>query len=107
MKVETKEETMNRRSDMEREAHGEAGRLACLFASEVMTEMERQKLSRLDLAKMMGVSKQVIYSHLDGEKPITMLTMGKFAAALGIYFELRIKKGVKRDGASRRSRRPG
>lgn len=94
----------NRRNH-EREAHSEAGRLATLFCSEVIAEMERQKISRLDLAKRMGVSKQVVYSHLDDEKPITMLTMGKFAAALGIYFDLKIKKGVTRDGAARRPRR--
>ena len=80
------------RSEFKRESHGEAGRLSCLFASAVMDEMDRQKISHKELAKRMGLSRQVIYSHLDGEKPTTMLTVGKFAAALGIYFHLGILK---------------
>lgn len=96
---------MNKR-DFWRESTGEAGRLSVLFASAVMNEMDKQKVSRKELAKRMGVSRQVVYSHLDGEKPITMLTMGKFAAGLGIYFELKIMKGVKRYGPSSRSRPP-
>jgi len=80
------------RSEFKRESHGEAGRLSCLFASAVMDEMDRQKVDHRELAKRMGLSRQVIYSHLDGEKPITMLTMGKFAAALRVYFYIGILK---------------
>ena len=94
-----------RSRDYERESRAEAGRLSTLFSAAVIEEMDRQGITRKDLAKRMGMSKQNIYSHLDGEKPITMLTMGKFAAGLGIYFNISVMRVPTRSGASSPARR--
>ena len=55
-------------------------------AEAICAEMERQKLSRSELAKRMGVRRQYITQFLNTPTNTTLLTIARFAKALAVDF---------------------
>jgi hypothetical protein len=57
--------------------------LKAKFAEDILTQMEKNKMSYVDMGKAMGKSRQHVYKILGDNKGINLRTMVEFANAVG------------------------
>lgn len=63
---------------------------ATYVATQILDEMKRSEITQISLADRLHVSKQYISKVLKGEENLTLDTIGRFEAALGIKIKLDI-----------------
>lgn len=70
------------------EIEHKAQMLSYHFLSEVEKECDRRKISRAELAEMVGTSRSYITQLFRGTKMVNMDILAKFEYALGITFQI-------------------
>ena len=65
----------------------------------IYNEMDRQKVSRQELARRLGVSERYLQDLLDGEIGITVLQMVRLARAMNFQWRIRPWSAGKKGGA--------
>jgi len=73
----------------EEELEHKAQMISYRFLSEVEKECDKRKISRAELAEMVGTSRSYITQLFRGSKRVNMDVLAKFEDVLGITFQIR------------------
>ena len=79
-------------TDKNEEVEHEAAMIMFQFLSEITKVMEDKKISKKDLAKIIGTSPSYITQLFRGDKLINFKTLAKIQRGLDTKFEVKIKK---------------
>ena len=79
-------------TDKNEEVEHEAAMIMFQFLSEITKVMEDKKISKKDLAKIIGTSPSYITQLFRGDKLINFKTLAKIQKGLDTKFEVKIKK---------------
>jgi len=72
-------------------AEEELSRLITQLTNEIDWHMREQKLTRVDLANLMGVSPGRVSQILSGGENLTLRTLASVATALDVHFDVELK----------------
>lgn len=75
----------------EEELEHKAQMISYRFLSEVENECDKRKISRAELAEMVGTSRSYITQLFRGSKRVNMDVLAKFEDVLGITFQIKGK----------------
>lgn len=76
--------------DWEKDPHVQASRARSLFVYHVLCSMEKLGISRVELAKDLGVNPSYITKALNEQENFTISTMARFASVLGLKLDINL-----------------